>query len=282
MSEISSILKLMLPVRGRLAIAFSLLFPLPLFASTVSCPEGSVHVEETSETGAVGEWCEKDGLRHGPYVLREEGVLTRSGEFNHGKMSGLWKRHSKSGTVLDEGNWTENQPDGIWTFYDPDGKVLNRITFVRGERVENSSPQRWIWKRGQVLGAGVFQKSGGQVRTAFLNYLPGYRRGELTEWVGALSWGGLKSRDSVKPVVWVLSASAGMRLRLENFDRFRVEPRIGVHTWLGSANAASFHFDTGYDFVPGKAAVVAGLEHVNFKVNPTTLIKVGLEYRFGE
>jgi len=28
--------------------------------------------------------------------------------------------------------------------------------------------------------------------------------------------------------------------------------------------------------------VVAGLEQVNFKVNPTTLIRVGLEYRFGE
>jgi hypothetical protein len=196
-------------------------------------------------------------------------------------MNGLWKRYSKSGAVLDEGSWTDNQPDGVWTFFDPDGKVLNRITFIRGDRVDNESP-RWILKRGQALGAGVFQKSGGQVGTGFFCYSPGYRRGEFTEWVGALSWGGLKSRDSVKPVVWVISASAGMRLRLKNFDRFRVEPRVGVHSWLGSATAPSFHLDTGYDFYRGKAAVVAGLEQVNFKVNPTTLLKVGLEYRFGE
>ncbi len=269
---------------GIIALVFMIWNPSSVSAGTLECPPGTNHVEETTAGDAVGEWCEKDGARQGPYILREEGTLSRSGEFKDGKMNGLWRRYSKTGKLIDEGTWADNLPDGVWTFFDSEGKVSNRMTFARGERVIKDQvktvPNPWIWKRGQILGAGIFQDSGGQVGTAFLSFVPGYHRGELTEWVSALALGGLKSRDSVKPVVWVFSASAGMRLRLSGFERFRLEPRIGVHSWLGSATAASFHIDTGYDFLPGRAAVVAGVEQVSFKVNGTTLLKVGVEYRF--
>ena len=263
---------------GASAITLMLLSP-SSFAEPVRCPEGSLHVEEKTDEGATGEWCEKDGVRDGPYILHEDGVLSRTGEFKQGKMSGLWRRYSRKGQLIDEGTWSDNLPDGTWTFFDQDGKITHQLSFDRGERVRNE-PSPWILKRGQILGAGFFQSSGGRVGTGLVSYVPGFKRGQLTEWVGALTLGGLKSRDSIKPVVWVLSASAGMRLRMSGFERFRLEPKVGIHSWLGSATAASFHLDTGYDILSGRAAWVGGLEHVGFKVNGTTLIRFGFEYRF--
>jgi hypothetical protein len=249
--------------------------------SPLTCPQGSSLVEETGEEENIGEWCEKEGIREGPYRLWAHGVLRRAGEFNKGQMTGVWRRYTDKGRLTDEGAWNENRPDGVWSFYDSTGRMVDRVLFNKGERV-STKPDTWIWKRGQLMGARIFQKSGGQVGTAFLSFVPGKKRGPLTEWVGAISLGGLKSRDPVKPLVWVLSASAGMRFRINGLESFRFEPRIGAHSWIGSAIAPSLHLDSGYELVPGRAAIVGGIERVSFKVNQATLLRVGFEYRFGD
>jgi len=274
----------MLRTRVVLFCAFSTCLAPTAFADSLVCPEGSTHVEESTETGELGEWCEKNGLRDGAYRLQVHGVVVRSGEFRQGRMNGVWKRYSESGRLVDEGPWKDNRPDGTWTFYDTLGKIHHQTTYQEGVPVPESmeEPNPWIWKRAQVLGAAILQRSGGQVGTLFLSYHPGFKRGELTEWVGAISAGGLKSRDSAKSFVWVLSGSAGMRFRLKQLARLRLEPRIGIQSWLGSATAPALHFDCGYDFLDGRAAVVGGVEQVNFKVNGTTVLRIGLEYRFGD
>ena len=255
--------------------------PLGSSKEPVTCPQGANRVEEATEDDALGEWCEKDGVREGPYRLWNQGLLSRTGEFKQGRMTGNWKRYSKTGQLTDEGAWRDNRPEGVWTFYDAEGRVSDRIQFQNGERV-STEPDSWTWKRGQLLGARIFQESGGQVGTAFISFVPGKKRGPLTEWIGALSLGGLKSRDPVKPLVWVLTASGGMRFRIKGFESFRIEPRVGVHSWVGSATASSVHLDTGYEIVPGRTAIVAGLERVSFKVNSATLLRFGLEYRIGD
>jgi hypothetical protein len=274
----------MLLSRVALFCAFMVGWGSPALSDELGCPGGSTRVEEATETGELGEWCERNGLREGAYRLRVQGVVVRSGEFRQGRMNGVWKRYSESGRLIDEGPWKDNRPDGTWTFYDTLGNVHHQTLYREGLPVPDPTGESnpWIWKRAQVLGAAILQRSGGQVGTLFLSYHPGFKRSELTEWVGAISVGGLKSRDPSKPFVWVLSGSAGMRFRLKQLERLRLEPRIGIQSWIGSATAPSLNFDTGYDFLEGRAAVVGGVEQVNFKVNGTTVLRVGLEYRLGD
>jgi hypothetical protein len=70
--------------------------------------EGAVHSQTAQQssvririTGLVQEWCEGNGIRHGPYIAHFiNRKLVVSGSFQNGKKIGLWSQWSSSGQLL--------------------------------------------------------------------------------------------------------------------------------------------------------------------------------------
>lgn len=256
----------------------------------LECPATAVRIEEKTESGDRGEWCEVMGIREGPYRLWVGDRLERSGNFKAGKMSGQWQRYHSSGSVSDEGTWEDNLPHGTWSFFSPSGAVIETRQFDRGSavsaEVKNTLPSPpgnpWILDRARAEWVGIYQKSGGQLGTLFSSWVPSWRRGPLSEWVGGFGLGFLKSRSSERDWVFAVDLSAGIRLRPAFADAWFSEFRAGVQSWIGSsATAPSVHLRLGRGWMENRLAVTAGVQRVLFEVNHTTLVGAGLEYRFG-
>ena len=81
-----------------------------------------------------------------------EGWVGGRGKKVNGKKEGLWKfitYPNKKGEIVGvfvEGNYVNNLKEGEWVKYFSNGKVMERITFVKGLRSNPKSLNRMMWE----------------------------------------------------------------------------------------------------------------------------------------
>jgi hypothetical protein len=95
-------------------------------------------------------WCERDGVRQGPYELWSiESGLTVKANYSGGQLEGLFLRFDSGGQVVVEGRFHDGEPDGVWRRHFPNGRLKDR-----GE-----------WRQGRPTGRWeFFTESGRKVR----------------------------------------------------------------------------------------------------------------------
>ena len=121
------------------------------------CAPESRSVQETTDTGEVAEWCERNGQRDGSYRLFISGKLVREGQYEKGSLSGEWKRYHSNGRLKDIGFWRENKPEGLWRFFGEDGTMVREIRFEDGKELSlpEADPFLRQWTlEGAVEGIG--------------------------------------------------------------------------------------------------------------------------------
>lgn len=145
------------------ALIMALLMLSPRIASSGEpsprCPEGLDPVIGKSEDGRKANWCEKGGLKEGPYVefhasgavrtraefkkglkngrfvrFHENGKKESEGFFKDDLQHGDWTRWHESGQKRDEGKWKNDRPNGIWRAWNPGGTPAFEGRFDQGAR----------------------------------------------------------------------------------------------------------------------------------------------------
>jgi hypothetical protein len=249
------------------------------------CPKGARSIQETTDSGEVAEWCEKDGRRDGPYRLYISGKVSREGRYEKGTLSGEWRRYHTNGNLKDTGLWRENKPHGLWQFFGEDGSLIRETLYENGVEQrpaeKDDFARKWAFLRGRLEGASIRQKFGGSVRSFFAGWSPAYAFHRSFEWTLPLSFSALKSRDPAKSWIILIDASSGLRYRDPWSGQYSIEPSIGFQSWLGSAGALNPGLRVGREFKRNGWRVQVGVNRLLFRVNPATVLSLGMELDLG-
>lgn len=114
----------------------SVTIALLLGQSPIECPRGSALVIERSEpeSKAGSTWfsCERDGVRHGPFVYASNGVVMTTAEYRDGLQDGLEQNRGLSGRVVANTRFRAGLKHGLEHWFFDDGATWRETNFAHG------------------------------------------------------------------------------------------------------------------------------------------------------
>jgi len=79
----------------------------------------------------------KNDLKEGKWEFYDErGRMYKKQSFIEGKPTGKWVEYYINGKKKGEGQFNGIKRDGVWTYWDKDGKVVYKVRYNNGQKVE--------------------------------------------------------------------------------------------------------------------------------------------------
>ena len=100
----------------------------------LECPEGTRPQIGQSATG-VEQWCEQDGVMHGPYKgYYADSTRKVGGQYVDNQPDGAWLWWHSNNAKASKGTYSRGKQAGIWTWWHPNGSRAQEGDFLAGRK----------------------------------------------------------------------------------------------------------------------------------------------------
>lgn len=136
----------------------------------LECPAGSRPQIGRSATG-VEQWCEQDGVMHGPYKgYYADSTRKVGGQYVDNQPEGAWLWWHPNNTKASKGTYSQGKQAGIWTWWHPNGARAQEGDFLAGRKAgkwtawheDGRKKEEGLYHNGNKNGVWTYYRTTGE------------------------------------------------------------------------------------------------------------------------